>query len=186
MDIKERLVEVTTRLIKEKQGNPDQITVREIAKRANVGVGTLNYHFQSKDNLIEICVQKIIKETIGNSKPNMDGLSPIEKLKKSVKIPVDFLMQNPDVSRISILDDFINGQPGDNSFRTLEKYYSYAKSLDLNEDDYFRTVLLLHGLQGVFLRWRLYREKFDFSDKAKRDVLIDGLIDKLFGGREIE
>ncbi|MGO1033510.1 TetR/AcrR family transcriptional regulator, partial [Clostridioides difficile] len=30
----------------------EEITVRKIAERANVGVGLINYHFKTKDNLL--------------------------------------------------------------------------------------------------------------------------------------
>ena len=184
MDVKDRLIEITISLIKEKNGKPKQITIREIAKRAEVGVGLINYHFQSKENLIEVCIQKIIMNVISGSKPDLERLSPIERLKTSVKIPIDFLIDNQEVSKISILDDLMNGQFEDNSFKTLEKFYYHVNNLNLNEDDYFRTVFLLHGLQGIFLRWQLYKNNFDFSDKVARDKLLNNLLDKLFGGRQ--
>lgn len=181
MDIKEELMAVTTELIKESNGDPKQITIREIAKRAGTGVGLINYHFQSKENLIELCVQKIINSVIDNSKPDLQGLSLIERLKVSARIPINFIMDNPEISRISILSDLSSGQSDDNTFRTLEKYLYHISRLNLNEDDYFRAAIMLHGLQGIFLRRKLYRDKFDFQNKQERDRLIDSLIDKLFG-----
>ncbi len=105
MEIKEKLLDVTMELIKEKKGNLNNITLREIAKRAKTGVGLINYHFQSKKNLIDLCVQRIISGVIVGAKADMEKLSPMEKLKTSVKIPIDFLMENPDISKISILSD---------------------------------------------------------------------------------
>jgi AcrR family transcriptional regulator len=182
MEIKERLLEVTMELIKEKKGNLNDITIREIAKRAETGVGLVNYHFQSKENLIYLCVQKIISGVIMGTKPYMEQLSPMEKLKTSVKIPIDFLMENPDISKISILGDFIQGQQNDNTFKTLARYYHYASGVDASEDIFFKTVFLIHGLQGIFLRRELYKDTFDFSNKGERDRLIDTLVEEIFGG----
>lgn len=183
MEIKEKIISVTISLIKETNGSTDKITIREIAKRAGVGVGLVNYHFQSKKNLVDICVRQIINEVIAQSKPDMKDLPPLEKLKRSVKIPVDFIMDNPEISKISILNDLCEGQKDDNTFQTLARYNFYASNLRLDEDTFFKSVFLIHGLQGVFLRRELYNDKFDFSDKEQRDVLIDGLVEKLFGER---
>ena len=181
MEIKDKIINFTIDLIKEANGNIDKITIREIAKRAEIGVGLINYHFQSKKNLVDICVQQIISNVIAQSKPNMDGLSPMEKLKCSVKIPIDFLMDNPEIAKISILGDLMQGQANDNTFRTLARYYLHAGHVEQNEDTFFKTVFLIHGLQGIFLRRELYKDRFDFSDKAQRDTLIDRLVETLFG-----
>ncbi len=181
MTIKEKIIDVTIDLIKEKNGNIDKITIRDIAKRANVGVGLINYHFQNKKNLLDICVQQIISGVIAQSKPDIANLSAMDKLKCSVKIPIDFLMKNPEISKISILGDLQQGQTSDNTFQTLARYYFHANNLSENDDTFFKCVVLIHGLQGIFLRWKLYKDKFDFSDKAQRDNLIDNLVEKLFG-----
>ena len=181
MEIKDKIIDVTIDLIKETNGAIDKITIREIAKRAEIGVGLVNYHFQSKKNLVDICVQQIIRGVIARSKPDMTQLTPIEQLKYSVKIPIDFIMAHPEISRISILNDFTQGRVNDNTFQTLARYFFYANNLGQDENAFFKTALLIHGLQGIFLRWKLYRDKFDFSDKAQRDALIDNLVEKIFG-----
>lgn len=134
--------------------------------------------------MIDICVKQIVSNVIAQSKPNMEGLSPMEKLKRSVKIPVDFLMENPEIAKISILSDFMQGQLNDNTFQTLARYYFYASNVGINKDVFFKTVFLIHGLQGIFLRKELYKDKFDFADKVQRDILIDKIVDKLFGGED--
>lgn len=179
--MKDKIIEVTIGLIREVNGDIDKITIREIAKRAGIGVGLINYHFQSKKNLVDICVQRIVSGVIAQSKPDMAQLTPIEKLKCSVKIPVDFLMDNREISKISILGDLTQGQNNDNTFQTLSKYCYHAGNLGQGEDTFFKAAILIHGLQGIFLRWELYKDRFDFSDKEQRDKLIDSLVEKIFG-----
>ena len=78
----------------------------------------------------------------------------------------------------------MQGQLNDNTFLTLARYYFYASNVGINKDVFFKTVFLIHGLQGIFLRKELYKDKFDFADKVQRDILIDKIVDKLFGGED--
>ena len=49
-DEKEVIIKATTELIQENDGNITKITSRRIAERAGVGLGLINYHFESKEN----------------------------------------------------------------------------------------------------------------------------------------
>ncbi len=53
MDSKEAIMQATIKLIEEKGERLEEITVREICKRADVGLGLVNYHFGNKEKLIE-------------------------------------------------------------------------------------------------------------------------------------
>lgn len=57
-------------------------------------------------NLIDICVQ-IVSGVIAQLKRNKMELINMEKLKCSVKMPIDLLMDNPEILQISILGDLI-------------------------------------------------------------------------------
>ena len=63
-DIKEKIINTTISLIQHSDGLVENITVRDIAQKANVAVGLINYHFDSKKNLIEMCVQRIISHVM--------------------------------------------------------------------------------------------------------------------------
>ena len=58
----------------------ESITVRQIANRANVGVGLVNYHYSSKDALLAEVVSEKMNEMIRYDIDNTNGLSPKEKL----------------------------------------------------------------------------------------------------------
>lgn len=60
MDHREAIIQATSSLIEEKGEQLNTITVREICKRAQVGLGLVNYYFENKEKLISLCVEKLI------------------------------------------------------------------------------------------------------------------------------
>jgi len=185
-EIKEKIIRVTTELIEKSDGNIEAITIRSISEKAGIGVGLINYHFQTKENLIEICVQKIIEDVISKFKPGIDEkLSYKERIKMAAKSVIDFLMENQAVSRISIIGDHYNPQVLDNTMKTVQGFSSYLKDLEISDKD---KKILLFGfvstLQTAFLRKDLSKELFglDFYIKEERDSFIDIIVDSFFKG----
>lgn len=56
--VKEVIIQTTKNLLIEK-GN---VTIKEIADRAHINIAAINYHFGSKDNLIQIVIGQVIFE----------------------------------------------------------------------------------------------------------------------------
>lgn len=56
---RERILAAAAALLDE-TSDPQRITVRQIAERAGVGIGLINYHFQSKDNLLNEVVSGLM------------------------------------------------------------------------------------------------------------------------------
>ncbi len=67
--IKEKIIHATIELIK-KHGDISKITVRDIAANAGVGIGLINYHFQTKDESYQ---------------PVYSGIDPVIRLNNSVQ-----------------------------------------------------------------------------------------------------
>ena len=63
-NVKNRIIEVTTELIEQYNGNTKDITARMIAEKADIGLGLINYHFRSKEKLIMERVQQIIGQVV--------------------------------------------------------------------------------------------------------------------------
>ena len=81
MDNKEAIIQETIKLIEEKGERLDEITVREICKRASVGLGLVNYHFGNKEKLIEQCIERMINGTVKrfqNIREKTDSLPPLK------------------------------------------------------------------------------------------------------------
>ena len=83
-DIKESIIKETTKLIEEKNGDLKSVTARAIAKRCGIALGLINYHFKSKDRLIELCVQRIVNRILFCFCSQDDGRHP-----DSYPIPAD-------------------------------------------------------------------------------------------------
>ena len=52
---KEHIIEITTELLREHNGDTAKITSRLIAERAGIGLGSVNYFFGSKEKLSQCC-----------------------------------------------------------------------------------------------------------------------------------
>lgn len=179
-----KIIEVTTRLIQNGNGNIEGITIRQIAEQAGIGLGLINYHFKSKDELIEVCVQRIISNVIYSFRPEIGkDLSPSEHLKTVAKQVMDFLVENPSVSRISILGDFKNPALKDNTMKTVQGFANFLENSSYSTEE---KNMLLFGftsvLQAAFLRKDISKECYgvDFNCKEERDRYMDFIAERLF------
>lgn len=189
MNQKEKLVEVTTELINEYHGDLNLVTARKIAQRAGVGLGLINYHFGSKEQLITDCVQKIISEQMGVFKPDgsMEGTSiedDRERLKSWAKQVFEFLYANKSISRISILGDMSGNMAVSNSVYTQ---LGFEKAIRSNIDDNKKKQMifvLTSSMQGAFMQDKAVKSRlgFDLTKKKDREHYIESLVDILFNG----
>lgn len=90
----------------------EKITVRQIAERANVGVGLINYHFSSKNKLLGIAVAEYMaKMAMGFLTPGNDSnLNPEEKLKTMLKELYGFGKQHDKLMKFIITQNLLNGE----------------------------------------------------------------------------
>jgi AcrR family transcriptional regulator len=188
-DKKKQIIDTTIRLIQEKGSNPREITVREICKEAGIGIGEINYYFQSKENLIEQCVQQIIGTVIANFGEVISPYpvtSPVEKLKYAANATVSFLYSNENISRISMLTDLANSKPGDNTEQTVAAFLplieNACREKGIKRDSKRISMTLIMVLQGVFLRTERIKADLnvDMRNPDERKKFVDSLIDQLF------
>lgn len=184
----EKIIKVTTQLIKE-YGDINKITIRDIANKAEVGIGLINYHFQTKENLIELCILKIISkflEGIEEMYHNLE-MSPIDKLKHMYKAKCDFVVSYPGISKISILLDLnssgLNGntdQAAKANFQVLKEIYGDRKT---DSELFIILHTLMSSFQFAFLRSDVFKAQtgIDFYDKEQRERFINLLIDTVIG-----
>jgi AcrR family transcriptional regulator len=63
MDPRERILLAAVELLQDDR-HAGQVTVRQIAARAGVGGGLINYHFQNKQNLLNMAFGRILQEQV--------------------------------------------------------------------------------------------------------------------------
>lgn len=174
MDSKEAIMQATIELIEENSEHLDEITVREICKRADVGLGLVNYHFGNKDKLIEQCVERIINgivEQFQSIREKTESFTPFEKLEYLGNMTLDFLFEHYAVSRISILTDMQSPKEGDNTHRTYAAYLPLVAACrpDWNESTVKRkTLYLITIMQQIFLRHETVSQMLGI-DLSKRE-----------------
>lgn len=57
--VRDRIIQTTIELLNER-GETESITVRQIAEKAGVGLGLINYHFQTRDSLLNEAIGEMM------------------------------------------------------------------------------------------------------------------------------
>ena len=186
-NIKEHIMDVTTQLIQESDGDINQITIRRIAERAQVGLGLINYHFGSKDKLILECIQRIINNVVHCFTPEKKAYRENDdkcRLTDWAKQVYDFLFENRVISMMSILGDMQDYHAACNSVNTQR---GFALALAGFADDKQKRMLvfsLTSIMQVAFLSGEHAKEiiGYDLYKKEERDLFIDTVVEMLFNG----
>ena len=184
-DAKERLIDVTIKMICAGK-KPSEITVKEITEKAEVGNGMVNYHFQSKDNLIRLAVKKVMgcaTKLLGKKMEAMEEDSPIERLKIILKEVVNFIANNSEISKIAILDDLDSNQGEAHLLSSEESYNKCLKELygDDMHKFWIKNYLIAGYINHIFLKAENIKGEmgFDFYNKDDREKAIEILVKEL-------
>lgn len=188
MDHKEIIIQATIDLIHEKGEQMNEITVREICKKANVGLGLVNYHFGNKDKLIELCVERIVNGIVDQFRSihkKIERLAPFEKLDYLGNMTLTFLFEHYAVSKTSILTDMRTPKEDDNTHRTYLAYLPLVSSCRPDWDHQTlerKTFYLITVMQQAFLRHKVIKQNYgidltnieernSFHSKILHDIL---------------
>lgn len=175
---KEIIIEATMELLREK-GNA---TIKEISERAYVNVAAINYHFGSKDKLIQIIIENVItelrKDIIGeitrfnNEKLAFDGIvSGLIKLiftfseNNTGLINYSFLQMVTEPQTTNILTDFFLKDQEFTEFVLKQLKLVFP---DLSQDHLFSKYLLLFSsfIVPFFLNFVYSQDDIDGKDNV--------------------
>jgi AcrR family transcriptional regulator len=175
-DTKEAIIAETMRIIGLSDGRVEDVTIRAIAQGAGVGVGLVNHYFGTKERLIELCVQRMIRDVVGTFRVEpQEGDTPLFVTQRVAKQVMDFLMAHPEVSAISILGDLKQPRSDDNTMGTVWGF-SMCMSGGKEPERYTgRAFALTSLLQEAFLRRDVMKTSLgvDFYEKKQRDRFLD-------------
>lgn len=185
---RQQILNVTLELLKTEDF--EEITVRKIAKRANVNVALINYYFGSKDKLLNSAVQILVtsfKEAF--SILDTEGMDPREKLKTFLMKYLTISRQYPFiVRRLVAKDPFL--------FDSQKEFFEFIKAIGLRSllrtvgeisgetDQEKLTIMTSHLLGASFLPMLLeplYKSitGFPFPDEETRiDILLKNYFSK--------
>lgn len=175
-EAKKRILQTAIDLIKQAE-DPGAVTVRQIAEAANVGIGLINYHFQSKDKLLNEAATVILMgaANMHASKSASSQENPLERLRTMLKDLSDILMHFESLNRLSVSYTLLNGNYDVQLlFITplLRDIYSERKS-----ETELRLIAsaIIVPMQFAFLRPMEHRlfTGCDIYDKTQRDRYID-------------
>ncbi|MDE7434507.1 MAG: TetR/AcrR family transcriptional regulator [Lachnospiraceae bacterium] len=189
-EIKKRIIEITTELLKEYDGDTKKITSRLIAERADIGLGSINYYFGSKENLITECVQKIINKVLTGFTSDItdftrdDGLSDEMRLISWASQTFDFLFENQAIANISILSDMHNYLASSNSVCTQKGFALAVRNNQNMEAKKLLVFILVSAMQAAFLAKNAAKEiiGYDLYSKTERDLFVKNTVTMLFCG----
>jgi hypothetical protein len=182
---KQRLINVTLELICQGK-KPSEITVADITEKAGVGNGMVNYHFQSKDNLMRTTVKRVIvcaKNALPDKLKPHGNTSAEKRLSIILKESTNFFAENPEICKIAILDNLSNDDDTIHLLSDVDVFNDCLKEL-YNNDKYkiwIKNYIIASFFNYIFLKAEVIKKEtgFDFYDKKQRDNAVDNFIKDL-------
>ena len=181
-DVKNNIIEVTTELIEAYEGDTKKITARMIAQKANVALGLINYHFGNKENLITICVQRVIGKVIIGASIQKPYDTERERMTAWAVYVFDFLFEYPAIARLSILGEFQSYDTAKNP-AYLQRGFLFALTKNIaDKDKPLASFVLTSAMQAAFLREDTVKELlgYDLAVKEERDAYVAKLVEMIF------
>ncbi len=185
---KERILQATIDLLNETP-EPDTITIRDIAGRAEVGVGLINYHFGSKDALLDEAIGTLMREAAGLDAVSPSGAGalavgaeadPMERIRAVLKQTTRVGLRYPRLARLLARHALLGGDYGAERslLPTLREHYGAA----LSEPEIRITAIqIVAPLQAMAVRAEDVEvfAGLDVLDEAVMDQVIDRLVDNI-------
>lgn len=181
LETKERLLNAAIELLGEEK-QIEKITSRLIAERAGVSLGSINYHFQSKANLLNEAVGRMTYEIAESWLEPVQGFDddPVGALKMLIKETSRVMARYAHLAKLSVENILMQG-----NFDVpliiiplLRAIYAHQKSEQELRLIAFQLIIpmqvaMLHD--RAFLRYSGY----DLYDDLQRDQLIEKQVDNL-------
>ena len=180
-ETRERLIQTTMEFLTGGQ-DPERITVRKVAERAGVGIGLINYHFQTRDNRVNEAISRLLWGAAARWIPanNAPAQDPVVRLKSFIKESTNVLLQSRPLARAALSNDLMRGDMG-----TAAALVPVLREIFGPEKDELSIRLMalqiITALQTAYLRASTFRTYtgIDIDDEKQRDQVIEAMVDNL-------
>jgi AcrR family transcriptional regulator len=178
-DAKNRILKAAAEILDETE-DIERITIRQIAERAGVGTGLINYHFKSKDNLLNVVVGDKMAQIVMSFTGQKEGEKPVTRLKTMLKELFSYAEGYEKLMRFSLARTVLGCEMDAELFLVpmLKEIFGSEKAeMELR----IIAMQILLPLQAASINaqsFRLY-SGVDLYSEAQRNSLIDALIDNV-------
>lgn len=182
--VKESIIKSATELIEENKGDVTKVTARAVAAKSGVALGLINYHFKSKDNLIEICVQRIINKILFcfySDDDLSDDVSDRQRLINRGRRIFDFFFDNRPMAKIFILSDLKNYQPKSNTAAVQSGFKMALRGDTDHKKKRILSFMLTSAIETAFLTGDKSADilGYNLEIKEERDMLVEEMVEAL-------
>ncbi|EPY2271867.1 TetR/AcrR family transcriptional regulator [Clostridium sporogenes] len=183
---KEQLIQAIIKLISEGH-DPEELSARQIADEAGITFGLINYHFGTKQHLIQQACMKSINSKLEEMKIQLykSKGEPIERLRSYLKIIANLSMQyHQSILRVMTKQELLEGE-----FETINYFLPIMKEIfpSTSENELkLLTYQLLVPLLFYFIRFEKINNYLELnnSNASSTDWIIDQSINNLLGGKK--
>ena len=184
--IEEKILDKALRLVGE-NGHFD-LTIRSLAKEANVNISAINYYFESKENMLNLLKEFYIENVKDSYSQLESDKSPIDKIKAFAYEVMEYSIKYPGI--IIIVEEASN-YPDDKGFKKIiDETLKFQTLLDsvlkeiVAEDEgsieFKKTIFLSSILHPTNYQNSISSRKFDVITPENRIKYIDQLVDLIF------
>lgn len=187
-DPKEQLLQTAMLLLGE-QHSAARITTRQIAERAGVAVGSINYHFGSKDALLyeaynRVFMAEVLRWLDDNQAGETDALT---RLRGMLQTTATYALENLEIARSGIAYDAQKGDMGTALMLVpLLRVITGAGSNELTVR--LQAVALISLLQSILLKKEAFEAYMgiQLDDAAQRDALLEQIFNLIVFSKQGE
>lgn len=178
LDAKSRIMKAAMEILDD-EPEISRITVRRIAEKAEVGIGLINYHFQSKEKLlyeaVNVTMAQMAEEFRSSGKAN--EMEPLEFLKYMLIKLSDFALKYKKLTQISVSYALLQGDMEAEMYLLPSLRALYGRSKDESELRLL-AFTLVKAMQAMYIRADSFLKYsgIDILDEKQRNESIDMLI----------
>ncbi len=164
-------------------------TMSDVAIHAKVGIGTLYNYFKNKDEMLQLCIQKMVEDEIHTIEKESDKIAdPLEKIRFFFTEHFELLKSKPHIARLLLIElrqseGYYKRNPTYNPLHYYLDYYTKVfqtavKKNKIRKVDPKALAYIVVGSQElIFLQWLIHGKDMNIEPllKGMEDILKSGL-----------